>query len=624
MGKRNKGSKRNLRPSIHAPQHLGDDGSELSASALLQSIRQAREKSSNGQSQEKHDQPTPSGQRQNQGRTKPYIPEFDPTLPPAAFPTLTCLGQPVPQGTREGHLRRIKEDRERRLQGLEPFPREPYRAELVVSTTVESGPLSISELSNQKPAVTKAPSDVEYESPEGISSSWKASNTVHNPIYARNLAIMAGEDQRDRDDAHNPDGAMRSDMDLSDSEPEDSNAPKAAVPEWGELRPSLRAEIMDNLLDQGTWDEAVEMLGITFKQQNKVKEHLKRFHKVIKREGKQLEKMRNKQLRHLLNIDSSQKRSVPDQLILRRLAHKSRQPIIDGPDRHLLLCKSGELRAAWRFLKEHGLPLELAGVWSNGLEDMRRDEGEPATKHVKWRLAPIATLDRPIMATNAGLETQLPMSRKVQAINSVGRGGFHAPPAQQQHPMKDMKKYWDDWEELFTEPDETFARLAHERRLQLAFDADGAAQIMANPAEPALPNPAVAQVRYNQRIQRAKREAEAERRARARDPLPFSARDITEGTWKQKLKRRYDKLANDCMKLGLSVDSRSDVEYDENSELDEDALDALLAEASQFNEVYRCLLPDSRTKSPLSDSQGDEGEDEIVLVPTADPDVRMR
>jgi len=199
------------------------------------------------------------------------------------------------------------------------------------------------------------------------------------------------------------------------------------------------------------------------------------------------------------------------------------------------------------------------------------------------------------MPTEASPATQRSLAEKTDSLNRFSQGSSIAPPAPVRHPIENMEEYWNDWEQLFTQPDENRAHLAREGRLRLAHGAQGAADIMANQNGPALPEPLVAQFRYNQRIERAKREAEE--LAAAADALP-TGQDITEGTWEEKMEARYQKLANDCEKLFPSHDSRPKVEYEENSELDEKALDKLLEEASWFDKELRGLAESGSSSRP--------------------------
>lgn len=527
----------------------------------------------------------------------PMIPPFDSNLPPAAFPSLPTIGQPIPTGTTEGHLCRVKEDRERRLQGLEPLPRESYHPGSIFRISGQDDAPNADKPAIPEPAEASA-SNVEHETPGRANANLEASDNVLHRVNSSNKAVMVGEAQKDSTDANEKDLAYRSDLDFSDTDIEIIAESIVPVPKWDDLSPSLRGEIADNLLEKGDWEYAVQKLGFTRRQQKKAKEYAKRYQKAVEREEKELETMRDKQLNYLLSVDRSQVQDDQAELVLADIASKSQQNILDHPDRRYQKCKTGDLRKAWRFLKEYGLPLALAGKWSNGVEEIRPAEDDsPRTKRFRWSDPLTTTVELPPMPTEAGPATQRSLAEKPGFLSSFSQGSSIAPPAPVRHPIENMEEHWNEWEALFTQPDENRAHLARERRLRLAHGPGGAANIMANQNGPALPEPLVAQFRYNQRIERAKREAEAEERAAAADTLPFTGRDIAEGMWEEKMEARYEKLANDCATLFFDPESNPDFEYEENSELDE-ALDQLLEEASRFNEEYRGLANSGSSSRP--------------------------
>ncbi|GLI72050.1 hypothetical protein PoHVEF18_000217 [Penicillium ochrochloron] len=578
------------RPSDHVEEPPEADEEILTHDEFmerLRSIRKARAEAAGLEYNPPPPQPKIKG---------PVIPPFDPNLPPAAFPSLPTIGQLIPTGTREGHLRRVKEDRERRMQGLEPLPREPYHPGPIFRISGQDDAPKAYKPTSQESAKESA-SNVEHDAPSRANTNFEASDTVLNPDHSTNTAAMVGEAQKDSTDANKSDLAYRSDLDFSDTDSEVIFESTVPVPKWDDLHPSLQAEITDNLLERGTWENTAQMLGLTQKQQRMAKKCAQRYHQALGREDKELEAMRNKQRNYLLRVDHSEIQDDQAERVLAKIASKSQQKILEHPDRNLKKCKTSHLCEAWRFLKEHGLPLELAGDWSNGVEEIRPFEN-PRTKRVGWTDPLTTTEELPPMPTEAVPATQPPLVEKTVSLDSFSQGSSIAPPAPVRHPIENMEGHWDEWEQLFTQPDENRAHLACERRLRLAHGAEGAADIMANQNGPALPEPLVAQFRYNQRIERAKREAEE--LTAAADTL-LTGQDITEGTWEGKMEARYQKLANDCEKLFLSSDSRPDVDYEENSELDEEALDKLLEEASRFNKEYRGLAK-SRSSSRPEDS----------------------
>lgn len=591
MGNKKSNTKKKSRPSTEAaarPEATAEERPErdeeiLTPKEYLERLRKLRAERAGVEYKPPVPEPKKKDFRKRKEPVKPYIPPFDPNLPPAAFPSLPTIGQPIPTGTREGHLRRVKEDRERRLQGLEPLPRESYHpGPLFRISGQDEAP------DTNKPATQEPTNDNElaakHEAPDGVNVDWEASNTTLNPRYLMNMAIMAGEEPKNSADANIQDLATRSDVNFSDSGVEAVTEQRipGPVPKWGDLTRSLRVEIMDNLLESNTWEEAVKKLCLTRKQEKSVRECLNRFHKLMEREDEELKKMRDNQHQALLSTDHSNDSSMQEEIVLGRIQNEHFDNIMNDRDQKKLQhCKKGDLRKAWCFLDEHGLPRELAGVWNDGAEDMHPDEyHEPVTKRVRFTTGPSS-------------------SEKAGIINTLGQGGPAPMPVQQQHPTQDMRQHWADWEKQFTQPDDNPARLARERRLQVAFGTDRAAKMMAKETAPVLPEPAVAQFRYKQRIERARRQAEAKKQNAVDNGHSFTGRDIAEGTWEQKLEARYQELADNCEKiLGASDANRDAEDKAGGSELDVDALDEMLAQTSQFNEEMRAILR-ARSSSKL-------------------------
>lgn len=592
MGNKRSNTKRKSRPSTEAaarPEAPAEERPErdeeiLTPEEYLERLRKLRAERAGAEYKPPVPEPKKKGSKKKKKEpVKPYIPPFDPNLPPAAFPSLPTIGQPIPTGTREGHLHRVKEDRERRLQGLEPLPRESYHPGPLFRISGQDEAPDTNKPATQEPMNAKELA-AEHEATDGINVDWEASNTTLNPRYLMNMAIMAGEEPKNSADANIQDLANRSDINFLDSDIEivtEQEIP-GPVPKWGDLTQSLRVEVMDNLLEENTWDEAVKRLGLTRKQEKRVREYLNRFHKLVEREDEELKKMRESQLQALLDTDHSNGPNMHEEVVLGRARYEHFKNIMHGRDQRLRHCKKGDLRKAWHFLDERGLPRELAGVWNGGAEDMQPDEylHTPVTKRVRFTTGPSS-------------------SEKTGIINTLGQGGPAPMPVQQQHPMQDMQQHWADWEKQFTQRDDNPARLARERRLQTVFGADHAAKMTAKETAPVLPEPAVAQFRYNQRIERVKRQAEARKQKAADNGLPFTGRDIAEGTWEKKLEARYQELADNCETILGASDANRDAEDEAGgSELDVDALDEMLAQTSRFNEEMRAILGARSSSKP--------------------------
>lgn len=92
-----------LRSTIRAPARYGESESETPTAALLQSMRRAREASSDIKSPDQIEASSPERRPSHRPRPKQHVVEYNPALPPAAFPT---LNEPVP--TQVGTLTPIR------------------------------------------------------------------------------------------------------------------------------------------------------------------------------------------------------------------------------------------------------------------------------------------------------------------------------------------------------------------------------------------------------------------------------------------------------------------------------------------------------------------------------------
>ncbi|KAF3398504.1 hypothetical protein F1880_006392 [Penicillium rolfsii] len=577
------------RPSGHV-EEAPEAGEEiLTQEGLMERVGNIRRASAEAAGLERH---PPIPQTKIKG---PVIPPFNPKFPPAGLPSLLAIKQPIVTGTTEKHSRQVKGDRERCLKGLGPLRRDSYHLAPIEISGQDDAP-NTDKPASQEPAEISA-SYVEHKTPGRATANLEASDFVLHLVHSSNKAVVVDKGQMDTSDANEKDLAYRSDLDFSDTDDEIILETNASVPKWDDLSPSLQAEIADNILENENWKDAAGKLGLTQKQRRMAKRFARRYEQALEREDKEMERMRDDQLRYLLRMDNSKIQGDQAERILAKIASRSQQKLLEHPDRDLKKCKFSDLRKAWCFLNEHGLPWELAGVWSNGVEEIRpAEDTTPLTKRVRWTDLLTTPEELRPMQTEAVPAHNRSLAEKTNFLNSFGDGSSIAPPTPARHPIENIVEHLEEWERLFTESDENRAHLARERRLRLAHGAGGAADIMANQNGPALPEPLVAQYRYNQRIKRAKREAEE--RAAATYTLSFTGRDITERTWEEGMEARYDKLANDSAKLFHDYDSHPDVHYEENSELDEEALGKLLEVASQFNKECRGLAKSGSSSRP--------------------------
>lgn len=152
------GSKMKLRNSIKPPARFGELESEGSTAALLQSMRRARENGCDeaGDLVELGNTASDVVIRQRPTKRKRESVPFDPSLPPAAFPSVGGLRPNNPEKTRRDDA-----------------------TDLSQTTSVSNG--------NNDVEMIAAEDSV----PLGAIENYVASNTTLNPVYVKNMKTMA-------------------------------------------------------------------------------------------------------------------------------------------------------------------------------------------------------------------------------------------------------------------------------------------------------------------------------------------------------------------------------------------------------------------------------------------------
>jgi hypothetical protein len=182
----------NLRTKIRAPTRYGEYSEESPTAALLQSMRRSRAEATD----EIRKTSSPDGSHslrrevKVEFQRKPLV-EFDPSLPPAAFPTL----------------------------------------DMTKPTVLPRSIVSICQYTDRRPSISERPKGPELKDDDdnvdqatlNDIENHVASNNVLNPVYLKNMAIMAGQVHDNSDE----DGSV-------DSEDSDRNEPKDASVVLGE------------------------------------------------------------------------------------------------------------------------------------------------------------------------------------------------------------------------------------------------------------------------------------------------------------------------------------------------------------------------------------------------------
>ena len=420
-----------LRSTIRPPERYGEADAETPTAALLQSMRQARERSCDVQAQGNPGTASgPNGSYLRDPRARPRIVNYNPTLPPAAFPT---LNEPVPTpqsgpnrgngSGQDGGNVQLRNRQEQRT-GEEVQPVEAFDDGL--------GHIPM----------------------EGIEN-YVVSNTERNAIYVGNMTTMAGAGQIDKDVT----------VDLEDSDLEEpveateALGAKASValnlverrsigcmdpanrklhdvqilnPTWDDLHPALQVEIIENMLKTENWRSICGKLDLKADNRRKVHTYLETRNRQVQRENKQLARMREKQLRALMRIDNSdvKRRNVPHQLVLRRIMRKTTRKLLESEYTDLLMCQAAHVLAARQYLHQHELPRSLAGDWGHSLVVLheQKDDNLQGPEKFTWKDGQL-TFDSEIeylqKASRTGEEDCA--TKKSNFINNIGKGSTMNP-----------------------------------------------------------------------------------------------------------------------------------------------------------------------------------------------------
>lgn len=356
---------------------------------------------------------------------RPPIIEFNPNLPPAAFPT---LDKPRPPGSNDDSFDNCEDNFEE----------------------VDLEDLTFTDIENLK-----------------------ANNGPLNPIYVRNMELMANTgrssshmdnlDRQDSDGDELDDGFDGGPSVVSDStgvslDPgnghqigasslltESQSAPQSPDPQWCDLPVSLRVEIFGNLLQSNPWSRACIMLGLSVRDQVDLREAWSERDEQLDYEDEQLEKMQEERLRALMRIDNSLPNRDRDRHSIwalfdktRRQAHRDIQEQQRESSGSFLMCITDEIAVAKRFLGKRGLSVKLVGEWCNTIPVVEGPDGdEPGPGNskpitLKWNLEPTGidisglkpgTFPARNNATASNKAT-VPTASKVSLINDIN--GFGA------------------------------------------------------------------------------------------------------------------------------------------------------------------------------------------------------
>ncbi|KAL5342410.1 hypothetical protein BJX70DRAFT_394996 [Aspergillus crustosus] len=326
-----------LRKTVRLPERLDEDSNHVPSSR--QSLR---------------------GENISSPLTPSYI-DYNPNVPPAAFPTLNTLRRPLSKtqiddyGVEKGNDNKNihREDRRRNT-----------------STSLNSLSLLTKNPVGHKEALRTSGLD---EIPVGQLNNYMASNGEFNPVWMDNMARMAiaGQDSSVLDDMED------SDLDETTGENYESSSATPQDPTWAVLSPRMHVEIFLNLLQSHNYSTTCRLLGLTAEEYRKLQELLIRRYKQLDVEELHLQSMRAKQLRELLKIDnSSRTQTLPHQLVFRKITRQSFRKLKDAikTDIDFFCCESSELSAARTFLRKRRIEPKFAGSWGNNTVFVNADD----------------------------------------------------------------------------------------------------------------------------------------------------------------------------------------------------------------------------------------------------------
>ena len=329
--------------------------------------------------------------------------EFDPSLPPAAFPTLD-----IQRERRSSHAKGI-------------------HGRGILSTNDSSRVLSGSCRGGQNGDGAER---VDFQGiPPDHLENYVASNGEHNPVYVGNMAILGAL-------KGNSTSSLEKEMEDSDLEVaantnEQQESPEVRISDplynawhlltlfslfprkitlpipdltWKGLCPQMQVEIFVNLLQYYRWWDASEMLGFAVEDHENLRMLLAERDEQTDLEDARLSEMRERQLRALLMIDNSNPRhgqSSP-QLVFRKISRQTSRSLKKSLETDYITCSAKGVADARLFLQKRGIDDRFVGEWAdciNPLEPSRDDTGQSLASG-ELELEPAVSTSSPIRSDN--------------------------------------------------------------------------------------------------------------------------------------------------------------------------------------------------------------------------------
>ncbi|PWY77485.1 hypothetical protein BO70DRAFT_397771 [Aspergillus heteromorphus CBS 117.55] len=307
-------------------------------------------------------------------RTVGYV-DFNPNLPPATFPTLDKACPARQASDAQDH----DGDNHSRVSGYKRPCERTYDNSKVQRRRGEDGKTELSS--------------------EHIEC-MVASNGELNPIFMRNMAIMAAADEepsiyRDMEDSDIDEDMV--DVSNAEGEEEPSSASVTRTLKWHDFSTQMKVEIFDNMLQNYNSSTVCHLLELTTEEGDQIQQDILQRDIQVEQEDAQLEAMRAKQLRALLRIDNTARghNRVPHQGVFSRISRQHSGKLQDMCEPRLLLSDASEVLEARKFLHSRGLDSRFAGEWSNGVSSLQ----DPASYDIAESLEAAFNADARIAAT---------------------------------------------------------------------------------------------------------------------------------------------------------------------------------------------------------------------------------
>ncbi|PGH08541.1 hypothetical protein GX51_01060 [Blastomyces parvus] len=302
--------------------------------------------------------------------------DFNPNLPPAAFPTIDCQQQHKHSAQKTGRSSsNITKPMEEHA-GASAFGRQDVANRQYKATTNRQqemgGDGDVSMVDAVYGLGNNAPAAFNFN--------------ANNPYQLQS----------------NSEHGLRSSLNLSNDEneigPSASEAVKMSVKprrqiKWSDISPTLQTEIFENLRSGCDFRRAADALRLNPSEQVKMIAHSNARQEQVQRENARLNEMRTKQLRALLRMDNSylKTQKVPGQLVFRNISRKFLDTATgSGPD--YSMSQASDILIARKYLRSLGLDPKLAGEWSNNLVTIATNGQADVDEDFEW------TGEAPMMA----------------------------------------------------------------------------------------------------------------------------------------------------------------------------------------------------------------------------------